>query len=499
MMEKSLEKYLLKCSICNKPLSVAPIYHNDFIGSICGRCTHEGILSENEGSSLERQIIFEEVAKHLTFPCSYQAFGCKVTLKWGSIECHENTCPFNIIVCPLSHAYFRSTCSWVDQPLQLGEHIKRKHKNMFSSPPKIEITQNFQNKTIFWELMGRVIIISLIFNHEMNKHLCFIMGDFAPELCDSFLCQIEINKEKMTNPVIIQHKGVQPFCENYLNKPEKGFEIDINHYRSMLSHPNELILTFNVTKAVDPEKNEFNQQLLQSLECPICREYIRPPIFICETGHNICEICSKRVNMCPICRGNFLGGRNFTLESFTSNLDYPCVNQLLGCFFIGKAQLVQKHELLCEYIEIECVTLNCQWRGLDGDLKKHLKAEHMDVLLQQDNTYAHHSNKDFKDYLFLYVDDIFILKLYYENGQDLKFAVLHYQCKTTSRYKYDFKIMGFPSFNISITMSDECQSVRNYNDVRNGKYRISLVPFNLLTQFMFEFEHLDFKFNLKCE
>ena len=46
-------------------------------------------------------------------------------------------------------------------------------------------------------------------------------------------------------------------------------------------------------------------------ECPICLEYMRPPMKIvqCNNGHLICQTCSEmeRIETCPTCREHFTG------------------------------------------------------------------------------------------------------------------------------------------------------------------------------------------------
>ena len=46
-------------------------------------------------------------------------------------------------------------------------------------------------------------------------------------------------------------------------------------------------------------------------ECPICLEYMRPPMKIvqCHNGHLVCEGCSKmkEIETCPTCREEFTG------------------------------------------------------------------------------------------------------------------------------------------------------------------------------------------------
>ena len=35
--------------------------------------------------------------------------------------------------------------------------------------------------------------------------------------------------------------------------------------------------------------NSVEQIVLRQLECPVCMEYMRPPITLCANGHNICN------------------------------------------------------------------------------------------------------------------------------------------------------------------------------------------------------------------
>ena len=43
------------------------------------------------------------------------------------------------------------------------------------------------------------------------------------------------------------------------------------------------------------------QELEQELECPVCMEISRPPIYQCEEGHIICAACKPILTQCPSC------------------------------------------------------------------------------------------------------------------------------------------------------------------------------------------------------
>ena len=42
-------------------------------------------------------------------------------------------------------------------------------------------------------------------------------------------------------------------------------------------------------------------ELEQELECPVCMEISRPPIYQCEEGHIICATCKPILTQCPSC------------------------------------------------------------------------------------------------------------------------------------------------------------------------------------------------------
>lgn len=43
----------------------------------------------------------------------------------------------------------------------------------------------------------------------------------------------------------------------------------------------------------------------ESLECPVCLETPKSPIFQCGAGHLICSECKPRMKMCPICKAPY--------------------------------------------------------------------------------------------------------------------------------------------------------------------------------------------------
>merc|ERR1711915_710521 len=54
-------------------------------------------------------------------------------------------------------------------------------------------------------------------------------------------------------------------------------------------------------------KSSCSLNIESEIECPICFDLSRPPIYQCPEGHIICKACRPRVTRCPVCRFEFKG------------------------------------------------------------------------------------------------------------------------------------------------------------------------------------------------
>lgn len=43
--------------------------------------------------------------------------------------------------------------------------------------------------------------------------------------------------------------------------------------------------------------------LASLFECPVCFDYVLPPILQCQSGHLVCSNCRPKLTGCPTCRG----------------------------------------------------------------------------------------------------------------------------------------------------------------------------------------------------
>jgi len=123
----------------------------------------------------------------------------------------------------------------------------------------------------------------------------------------------------------------------------------------------------------------LDEDLLKDLECPVCLEYMVPPIKLCTNGHNICNKCRRIVQCCPTCRAEFSEIRNVALENIARRQKYPCANWQSGCRGLFSIEHIVQHQAVCVYWKLKCpfrLLKKCSWNGLKKNLKKHAKSAH---------------------------------------------------------------------------------------------------------------------------
>jgi E3 ubiquitin-protein ligase SIAH1 len=136
---------------------------------------------------------------------------------------------------------------------------------------------------------------------------------------------------------------------------------------------------------MDDVSRAADESLLRELECPVCKEYMAPPIELCTNGHNICSKCRETVQCCPTCTADFSDIRNTALENIARTQKYPCTNRQGGCSDLFSIEHIAEHHAVCVYGKIKCpfkINTNCSWNGFKRDLKEHAKAAHKEHLIE---------------------------------------------------------------------------------------------------------------------
>jgi len=199
------------------------------------------------------------------------------------------------------------------------------------------------------------------------------------------------------------------------------------------------------------EPSDLEQSLLSELECPVCIEYMVPPIILCANGHSICDICRPKIPHCPTCRQQFLSTRNVALEKLARQVKHPCSYQKYGCEEVFVHDTVREHQQRCHYRPQTCPVyklpnVKCSWCGIYNDIKKHLMEEHRgDCYEYVDGKFRVLRNIEPCMILSRFVfalNEVFFLR--FQANSDTLYAVLMYigPAENAAKYKYKVKFVN---------------------------------------------------------
>lgn len=124
-------------------------------------------------------------------------------------------------------------------------------------------------------------------------------------------------------------------------------------------------------------KSKLDQRILTLLECPVCTETMKCYIYQCKTGHSFCDVCTKQLACCPICKKEITSTFNYGLMALSAQVIHPCSNKEVGCFFEGHLSEIKKHETLC--FRYNCPlknSKNCMFNGNKKELLQHCTQFH---------------------------------------------------------------------------------------------------------------------------
>jgi len=140
--------------------------------------------------------------------------------------------------------------------------------------------------------------------------------------------------------------------------------------------------------------DNLSNDLLLELECPVCVEYMLPPITMCENGHNICNSCKARMDNCPSCRGKFTDIKNLSLENMCRKVPLPCKHAKNGCKYLLPVDAITQHQSECPYGLYKCpfvvAGIDCSWEGFIADMEEHIRSKH---LAANDSRDVHETHK----------------------------------------------------------------------------------------------------------
>ncbi|XP_055501707.1 E3 ubiquitin-protein ligase SIAH1-like [Leucoraja erinacea] len=124
------------------------------------------------------------------------------------------------------------------------------------------------------------------------------------------------------------------------------------------------------------------QELTSLFECPVCFDYVLPPILQCQAGHLVCNTCRQKLTCCPTCRGSLTPSiRNLAMEKVASAVLFPCKYASTGCLLTLHHTEKPDHEDACEYrpYSCPCPGASCKWQGSLEQVMSHLVHVHKSI------------------------------------------------------------------------------------------------------------------------
>ncbi|KAF2895791.1 hypothetical protein ILUMI_10393 [Ignelater luminosus] len=246
----------------------------------------------------------------------------------------------------------------------------------------------------------------------------------------------------------------------------------------------------------------MDKQLLEELECPICKNHMIPPIYICPTGHSLCSDCKEKIKICAFCQSQIMNTRNYTLEKLTTRVHYPCKYVDIGCQEIFTSENIRHHEMSCTYGTNKCplkmLPSMCSTRILPLDILQHIRDNHSNNVIEVSQVYSRNIKaKITSSYdVVIHENEIFICCCKHSaTSGPIKFNFVHVGMKNNqSKYRYELEFLDQTNKGMMFVISQLCQALPS--NISSALKNCLTIPLELLQPFILKKGHptLFFKF-----
>lgn len=416
----------LRCCLCNDYLSQFPVHVCKEMGSVCGRCPV--LLDDNP----IRNKAYEIIAETLSFPCRYSSLGCLELLTPKQLVEHEETCTYRQYFCPFMPS---GCCPWQGPSNELMSHFQEKHsifileENMF----EIDFTTKYSENYLMSDMQHLFVVHKKCDVYE-NKFWCAISFIGSKKIAERYNFQLILSVKGRENcPYVLPHLPVRCFTNPNLDE-NNAMKINADDVMIQLNNPASVVCNVVVFRKTENNENNLSEKrmisvdsieedILNDLECPVCFEFMVPPIYQCETGHSVCGTCKSNVNECPSCKQFIRETRNFHLERITNRIKYYCKYRDYGCPFITSAKDIKQHEIECKHGPFRCPLYDhiaCNWKGKFADIMPHIRHSHDDNVLEMEKISVPYEESDFEHadedcFILQTAGELFKLMYKYEN------------------------------------------------------------------------------------
>ncbi|PNF16913.1 E3 ubiquitin-protein ligase SIAH1B [Cryptotermes secundus] len=193
----------------------------------------------------------------------------------------------------------------------------------------------------------------------------------------------------------------------------------------------------------DGRAEDLERSLLKNIECPVCMDYMTPPIILCQNGHNICSNCRPNLDTCPNCRDPILEARNYALEDLCYKLNYPCKFLEEGCEETFSGEHIKEHQAVCHHGIHACPLarvpgINCDWSGEFKEFITHFETRHEDRICTEARFLSPETNDSV--FILLVHNEIFLFYKCFRDGKCCCVVQLFGTSAQASNFKYKVKL-----------------------------------------------------------
>ncbi|CAH0560240.1 unnamed protein product [Brassicogethes aeneus] len=449
-----LKEKLFNCQICDE-ICTSEILLVKGKGNVCGKCFEEKCGEELKSrAELNTALIF--ILSKLNLPCKFQSKGCAERIASKKYFKHIARCEFKTKPCPMVNV---KSCKWSGNNLEVAEHIQEVHKedviksdnNIF----KVEasLTEGFSVKLLSDDYNNCILETSVLDNTFYYA-----------------LHEVKHSEENMEYSV--KHKSIETSNKTVINTVGTLTKLNgIYNEMNLYKNPNATAVDLDALDILADEKdmiiNEFNlnpkgvdENILKLLECPVCMNTMRTPIYLCSQGHSVCVLCHEELDECPTCKNKWSNGRNYLIEHHLTDIKYPCRYNKFGCKKIDVENRLNKHEESCVFTVYQC-PMGCSKSGNHAAILEHLNSEHADMKYEEESKIEYSENKE--EAIKWMMFDLNLFRLSYNFKEDINFAVELVCSQKKKQYKYKITKVVL----ISKVLWHAYKSAVCFNDRRN--------------------------------
>ncbi|XP_020588571.1 putative E3 ubiquitin-protein ligase SINA-like 6 [Phalaenopsis equestris] len=221
------------------------------------------------------------------------------------------------------------------------------------------------------------------------------------------------------------------------------------------------------------KNGEFNFRIdPEVLDCSICFEPLRPPIFQCRNGHIACYICCpKLLNKCHVCSQPIGNRRCIALEKVIESMLSPCKYANLGCRAVLSFAVKADHEECCGHAALFCPISNCTFSGSRNLLFAHAKRKHGNISMNfsYNLSFMIALEKHQRCMILLGEDGHFFLLMNCHEtflGNILSVICMASSSPESDEFSYELRVDGGGS---SLRFRASAQNMRKWNGVQSSK------------------------------